>query len=419
MKKVITFLVLFITAFTGIIVYGMQSSNLSKVDIVAVNDISQTLAERWDNIEQNALPCLKYGLDYCVVDNDGNLVATTKPGLDADVTHAIINRNTVVDIQKDDKVLGKLIIYNNVETEFEKEKKSFAWLMEIILILAALVCLLYALVIGRRILRPFYKLKDFAKHVAEGNLDIPLAMDKKNVFGVFTESFDLMRSELKKARENERKANQSKKELVASLSHDIKTPVASIKAVSEIMYVKTKNENEREQLSIISDKADQINTLIMNLFNATLEELQELGVTVTEQSSQKIHELIKKSDYNGRATIHGIAQCIIIADVLRLSQVIDNVIYNSYKYADTEIDVTSCICGEYLEITFHDYGKGVLEEELPLLFNKFFRAANSEGKSGAGLGLYISKFLMNKMSGDIECDNTDNGFIVKLTLLLA
>ena len=60
-------------------------------------------------------------------------------------------------------------------------------------------------------IRPFRKLKGFAERIAGGNLDIPLEMDKRNLFGAFTESFDIMRSELKKARLAEAQAQQSKK----------------------------------------------------------------------------------------------------------------------------------------------------------------------------------------------------------------
>jgi signal transduction histidine kinase len=106
-------------------------------------------------------------------------------------------------------------------------------------------------------------------------------------------------------------------------------------------------------------------------------------------------------------------------DELRLAQVIDNIISNSYKYAGTSINVSSRIAGQYLEIAFQDYGPGVSEDESPLLFNKFYRAENSKGKSGSGLGLYISKYLINKMSGEIDCDNTGDGFIMILKLLIA
>jgi signal transduction histidine kinase len=228
-----------------------------------------------------------------------------------------------------------------------------------------------------------------------------------------------MREELNKARENERLANQSKKELVASLSHDIKTPVASIKAVTEVMQIKLKDDKQKKQLEIINSKADQINNLITNMFNATLEELQELKVTVTEQVSVIIYELIKNADYNQQADIMRIPECIVLADILRLSQVIDNIISNSYKYAGTSIHISAHIKGKYLEIAFKDYGLGVSDNEMPLIFNKFFRAKNSVGKSGTGLGLYISKYLMDKMSGGIYCENTGDGFVVVLKLSIA
>jgi signal transduction histidine kinase len=214
-------------------------------------------------------------------------------------------------------------------------------------------------------------------------------------------------------------ANQSKKELVASLSHDIKTPVASIKAVSEVMILNSVIEDDISQLEVINAKADQINTLITNMFSATLEELQELTVTVTEESSVLLGDLIKNVDYNNRATISPIPECIVLIDMLRLLQVIDNIISNSYKYAGTSIGVLVNIKGQYLEIEFKDYGRGVSPEEIPLLFNKFYRARNSVGKSGTGLGLYISQYLMDKMSGDIICRNIDGGFVVILRLHIA
>jgi signal transduction histidine kinase len=276
--------------------------------------------------------------------------------------------------------------------------------------------ILYAYYLEKSIFRPFHKLKNFALRVALGDLELPLAMDKGNRFGAFTESFDLMREELKKSRASERAANQSKKELVASLSHDIKTPVASIKAVAEVLQVKTKEENMKKQLNIITTKADQINSLITNMFTATLEELQELKVNVTEQSSIFLYDLIHNADYNHQVTILKKAECIIFANELRLAQVIDNIISNSYKYAGTDIEVSFQINGSFLEISFQDYGPGVSKEEELLIFHKFYRARNASNKSGAGLGLYISKYLIEKMSGEIEGEKLAEGFVIRLKL---
>ncbi|MFD1174844.1 ATP-binding protein [Paenibacillus puldeungensis] len=404
----------------SVILLMFRSLHDEGIDVVAVNDITQSLAEHWGSLDPAELPGQQYKLDYVVLDKHGDFTLATRRGLNERIDSAIQHRDTIVDIvQNDGTVLGKLIIYNNAREQWENYRDKVLIFFGAIVIFITLFCAVYAIYIDRSIYRPFRKLQAFSRHVAEGKLDMPLEMEKRNGFGAFTESFDLMREELAKARENERLANQSKKELVASLSHDIKTPVASIKAVSEVMMLKSANEADKRQLEVINSKADQINTLITNMFNATLEELQELNVTVTEESSITLGDLVRNVDYNNRAAVSPIPECIVLVDMQRLMQVVDNVISNSYKYAGTSISVSPSIQGQYLEFEFRDYGQGVSPEEVPLLCNKFYRAKNAVGKSGTGLGLYISKYLMSKMSGSMECRNVDGGFAVVLRLLIA
>jgi len=108
------------------------------------------------------------------------------------------------------------------------------------LILIGILALVYVTlgVVYVWILKPFGVMKQFARKIADGDLEFKLSMDKGNYFGAFTESFDLMREELIKARQGEYEANISKKELVAELSHDIKTPVATIKAICELLQAR-------------------------------------------------------------------------------------------------------------------------------------------------------------------------------------
>jgi len=252
-----------------------------------------------------------------------------------------------------------------------------------------------------------------------GNLDIPLEMDKNERFGAFTESFDMMREELKKARENEHAADRSKKELVASLSHDIKTPVASIKATTELMLISVRDDKEKAQLERIEAKAEQINTLITNMFLATLEDLQALSVTVAEVHSTVIPRLIENADHKGFVKPFSIPSCIFLTDIVRLQQIFDNVIGNSYKYADTEIAIHADFEGPFLMLVIEDQGPGAPEEELPLLTNKFYRGNNATEKSGYGLGLHISKTLLEDMSGSLSCENHPHGFAIRIRLRLA
>ena len=101
-----------------------------------------------------------------------------------------------------------------------------------------------------------------------------------------------------------------------------------------------------------------------------------------------------------------------------MSQVIGNIISNSYKYAETKIDVDYSVSEKYLEMSIKDYGPGVPRNELELITNKFYRGKRAENEKvdGSGLGLYIAKSLMLKMNGELICDSDDKGFSVTLMI---
>ena len=254
----------------------------------------------------------------------------------------------------------------------------------------------------RTVLKPFRELESFATRVASGDLDIPLAMDRKNRFGAFSESFDLMRHQLAASRENERLLSIGKKELVASLSHDIKTPVSSIKVIAELYQAKN---GPVPELESIIGRADQIDLLISNMFTATLEELQQLKVSPAEITTTDLEEQIRASDYQKKARPFALPECVVTADVLRFRQVIDNIIDNSYKYAMTDIEVSGCFDGRFFKLTVRDFGAGVAQEEISLLCEKFYRAGNAGDKSGSGLGLYLSRYFVEQMGGSLELKN--------------
>jgi signal transduction histidine kinase len=103
-----------------------------------------------------------------------------------------------------------------------------------------------------------------------------------------------------------------------------------------------------------------------------------------------------------------------------MSQVIGNIINNSYKYANTNIDITYSFSGAFLEMILRDYGEGVNPDEIGFLTNKFYRGKNNTaGKEGSGLGLYISSELMKKMGGQLICFSEKEGFSVMLQIPLA
>lgn len=384
-------------------------------DTVAVNEAVRTVQSDWASLGNHIN---RTSLDYVVLDSDGTVLYKTRPGLSESVHTAISHKDTILDIEIEGLPAGKLIVYNNDALIFQSEKQTVTFTVIAAMLLQCGICAGYFFYIWRTILKPFHKLEGFAERIAGGNLDIPLEMDRQNLFGSFTESFDIMRSELKKARIAEARANASKKELVAKLSHDIKTPVASIKAASEVGAALSSNEKTRENYAQIIQKADQINTLVTNLFSAALEELHELSVTPSDLKSEELGTLLENADYLHRAVIPSVPDCMLFADRLRLQQVFDNIFANSYKYADTKINIAVGTEEHYLTVCMEDYGGGIDEAELPLLKEKFKRGSNTKDIEGAGLGLYISDYCMKKMQGQLDIENGSAGLKVTVRIAL-
>lgn len=412
---ILTTLVVLLAGMT-LSVFVMNTSVQTDADPVAVNEIVKITENRWGHLRAE-----DYGQvtrQFTVLDNQGNILYQTGEGLSATLNDAIKNRDAVADIIVDGTLTGKVMVHNDFPNIVKHTKQRLMLVIMTTFLVLTLLCALYALFLNRTMIKPFRKLQSFAVHVAKGNLDIPLNMDANNPFGAFTESFDIMREELAAARQSEYEANRSKKELVATLSHDIKTPVASIKAVSELMLLRASDDKAIKQLNTIYSKAEQINLLVTDMFHATLEELRELKVAVAEEPSGILHGMISQVNYDDRIRCSPIPECLVFTDSTRLQQVLDNILSNSYKYAGTAINITSYLTRTHLELHIMDYGNGVDEEELPLLFNKFYRGNNAEGRGGSGLGLYISKYFMQKMMGDIECHNRNDGFTVVLKIKL-
>lgn len=381
---------------------------------VAINEVLQTLESDWGSLEKHVNPT---NLDYTVLDLDGTVLYRTRSGLSESIFSAVNHRDTILNIQAEDAITGQVLIHSGEEEFLHNRKKAAVFAFAAAALLQLVLCGTYFLHIQRTVVKPFQKLKCFAERIADGCLDIPLEMDRKNLFGAFTESFDLMRSELKKAKLEAAGADAAKKELVAKLSHDIKTPVASIKAAAEVAAALAADEKTKYTYEQIIQKTDQINTLVSDLFSATLEELHVLSVTPADFKSSELKLLLENADYLHRAVLPPIPECLLLGDRLRLQQVFDNLFANSYKYADTKIQVSVHRAGGCLAVCIEDFGGGVSPAELPLIKEKFKRGSNTEHIEGAGLGLYISDYCMREMQGRLDLENGEQG--LKATALIA
>ncbi len=351
---------------------------------------------------------------------------------------ALVNMFNGIDLKSVD--LGdvsdkELEIYKDLWGRFQDSVSvNQAQILKIIIIFWAAVFvigLLLLVLIYLMELKPIGEMESFANEIAKGNLDVPLPVHKNKLFINLVESFDIMRLELKAAKEREAASERAKRELVGELSHDIKTPVATIQATCEVLELKYGNklkESDDEEVSnlldkigTISTKAETINALVNNMFKATLEDSEEIRFNVLERDSKDIEVYFKNLvDYGNIILDNHIPECLLYYDSMRMEQVIDNIIGNSYKYAHTDIHVSfEEVSGfgdtgdKYIKIKVKDSGPGVLDDELPLIIEKFYRGKGTDEKSGYGLGMYLANWYMTKQGGGMEYYN-DDGFVVEL-----
>ena len=300
-----------------------QIASVDRLDNTEVNELLNKLVVD-DTVRD------KCSFDYEILDGNGKVIYKSAEGLPDDIGRATSERYTMRDIKRDGKVTGKLLIRNNYEEVFKIALRKSKICVIICVASEGVIITGFLVWTYLSIIKPFDKMKRFATDISTGNLDAPLEMDRGNIFGAFTESFDIMRSELYDSRQKEYEAQRSKAELVAQLSHDIKTPVASIKAMGELLEAKSTEQKQKDKLHSIVSKADQIDVLVSNLFATTLTDLNNLEVCIADQESSALEVIIRDADHKDYIDAARLAPCIIECDLVRTTQVINNIINNSY-----------------------------------------------------------------------------------------
>lgn len=397
-------------------------------DVTQINDVAQTAAENWDAFisgrlqghEEEILPECVY--DYAIITTDNELIYATSSDIPVNIIDAAAAGCINYPVRSFDnadatELLGYMIVPPVNAEVYVKAAASYRLSVVIVMLAVAIILSGIVFYIASRILKPFGKLRDFADEVAHGNLDKPLEMNKGNYFGAFTESFDMMRNELKRSKEREDKLIQSRRDMVAQLSHDIKTPVASIIATSEVLKAKL-SDKASDKLDVIIEKAGQLAALSDELNGITKNEIDKLTVDCETVSSDELQEMIKNADYNGLIKDFKLPDALVLIDRSRMKQVIDNVISNSYKYAGTEIEINVSISSEFLIVRIKDKGPGVKKEELKNICDKYVRGSEAGDKEGAGLGLYTARQLMTAMNGDFQV-NSEYGEYFEVMLVIA
>lgn len=313
----------------------------------------------------------------------------------------ICNNDYVVE-----EIRGRLYRIEYSVSENDHELFYINGIMISMMILTGII-LLY---IERKILKPFHDMSALSYELAKGNLSVPIKEEKSRFFGRFLWGMDMLREQLEDNKEKELELQKEKKTLILSLSHDIKTPLSSIelyaKALSENLY--DTQDKKDEALQGITRNVKEIKKYVDEIVAASREDFLNLEVNEGEfylseaMKATQIYYNDKLSVLHIRFTMEEFSDCLLKGDKDRLIEVLQNIMENAIKYGDG--DHIRIFCDEEEDcklISVENSGCSLKEEELPNLFDSFYRGSNSHGIKGNGLGLYICRNLMRKMDGEV------------------
>lgn len=276
-----------------------------------------------------------------------------------------------------------------------------------------------------KVLKPFRDMSNLSYELAKGNLSMPVKEEKSKLFGRFLWGMDMLREKLEETKEKELTFQKERKTLILSLSHDIKTPLSSIelysKALSEHLY--DTQERKDEALQGIARNVKEIKGYVNEIVTASREDFLNLEVHMGEYYLSEVMKATE-SYYKDKLSVictefhvEKISECLVKGDRNRMVEVLQNIMENAIKYGDgRRIRISFGEEEDCTLIQIENTGCRLKKEELPNLFDSFYRGSNSADMKGNGLGLYICKTLMRKMEGEIFATMKEDVFCVTVVV---
>lgn len=295
-------------------------------------------------------------------------------------------------------------------------KILFYYLMSIVAGIAILILLAAILtrLLSRSVLIPLKELNAATQKISEGNLDFDIAYKNNDELGRFCQAFNTMKDRLKESLEKQQKEENGRKELIASISHDLRTPISSIKGYVEALQDGMAKDPEtfERYLSVIGSKTTSLDRLIDDLFQFTQLELGRLEMHMEWHDSRELLECILNQieiePVKSSVAVNiqrPFPSVIINSDKDRINQVIDNLIQNARKFSpeNSIVRVGAAVKDAFLEVWVKDNGIGISTEDLSHIFERFYRGEKSRSREygGTGLGLAICKYIVEQHGGKI------------------
>lgn len=278
----------------------------------------------------------------------------------------------------------------------------------------------------KRILEPLSLLESSVRRIQKGDLEHPLNYCRDDEFKDICSAMDLLSQKLKEAMIARQNDEQSRKELIAGISHDLRTPLTAIRACCESLVegIPSSPEQKKSYLDTILEKELVIERMINQLFLFSKMELDNFPLKLEIFSPEKIIEKTAQSfaaakKFTFKIESDNLPPCRIKADKEQFARIVQNCIDNSLKYSDRETPALEAViksCGGKVHIFFMDDGPGA-EGSLEKLFTLFYRKdkARKNPAGGSGLGLAIVKKSMEQMGGTVSAEkNEPRGLCIHL-----
>jgi signal transduction histidine kinase len=303
-------------------------------------------------------------------------------------------------------------------------KTYFMGIVNVVLGVIAILFIAVMLYIKYAILAPFERLSSLPYELSKGNLTTPIEEMKTRFFGKFLWGIDVLRENIEQQKQRELEMQKEKKMLLLSLSHDIKTPLSAIKLYSAALSKNLYSDTEKQQkvAESITEKADEIEGYVSQIITASREDFLGLEVDMGEFYLSELVEKIAgyyreklvliKTDF----IVGKYKNCLLSGDLNRSIEVLQNIMENALKYGDgRRMELIFPEDDECVQIAVTNGGCTLGKDDLPHIFESFWRGANAENIGGSGLGLYICRQLMCKMNGEIYAEI--DGDIITITVV--
>lgn len=319
-----------------------------------------------------------------------------------------------------DKAPGSVFLITDISPVGHFAQKYFSSLMLAILIIVLLTNGVITYLVSRSIIRPLNMLKYGTKQIKEGNLNFEVRKISNDEIGQLCIAFEEMRRKLKASIELQMQYEENRKELISSISHDLKTPVTSIKGYVEGIMdgVADSPEKMEKYIRTIYSKAMDLDRLIDDLFLFSKLDLKKLPFNFEKVNIKKYFEDYideSKTDFDNKG-IRLDFRCDypedveVLADREKLKRVVVNITENAVKYMDKDdgkVGIYLYSEQETVKVRIEDNGQGISKEDLPFIFDRFYRADPSRNVStgGSGLGLAIAKQIVEGHGGRIWAES--------------